>query len=117
MKLPKGMLGQFGGGDLSGMLSQAQAAMERAKNLEAELAKERVETELNGVKVTHDGTGELVALTIDPALVDPEDVEGLEAAVAAAIRAGFTKATELRSAKTNEIMPDIPGLGQLGLRP
>lgn len=111
MKLPKG----FGGQGFAGALQQAQSAMARAKTMEAELAQERVETEKDGVTVVFDGTGELQSLQIDASLVDPEDVEGLEAAVAAAIRQGYSKAVQLRADRMKEIMPNIPGLDNLGL--
>ena len=39
MKLPK----QFGGGGFQGMMAKAQDAMARAKNIEDELADERIE--------------------------------------------------------------------------
>ncbi|MCC7103068.1 MAG: YbaB/EbfC family nucleoid-associated protein [Fimbriimonadaceae bacterium] len=111
MKLPKG----FGGQGFGGALQQAQQAMARAQNLEKELATERVEHEKDGVKVVFDGTGDLQSLSIDPELVDPEDVAGLESVIVAAIRQGFAKASEMRSQRMQDIMPDIPGLGGLGL--
>jgi DNA-binding YbaB/EbfC family protein len=111
MKLPKG----FGGQGFGGALGQVQQAMARAETLEKELALERLETDMNGVKVIFDGTGELVSIGLAQELVDPEDVEGLEAAIVAAVRQGHAKAVELRATKMKEIMPNIPGLGGLGL--
>ncbi len=111
MKLPKG----FGGQGFGGALAQAQQAMAKAQNLEKELAEERLEAEQNGVKVVFDGTGELQSISIDPELIDPEDAEGLEAAVVAAVRLGYTQATQMRSERMKDIMPDIPGLGGMGL--
>lgn len=106
MKLPKG----FGANN---MMAQASQAISRMQNLEAELKNEQVTSEQNGVKVIFDGSGELVSLSIDKTLVDPEDVEGLESVVAAVFRQGYAKSVELRAAKTQDIMgglPDIPGL-------
>lgn len=111
MKLPK----NFGGKGFQGMLAEAQSAMARAQNLETELAREVLEVEKSGVKAVFNGTGELMKLTINPELVDPEDVEMLEDMVTAVIRDGFAKATELRESKVQEIMPNVPGLDKLGL--
>jgi len=106
MKLPKG----FGGQGFGGMLKQAQDAMARAQELEAELANERIEIDKGPVKATMDGTGQLVAIKIDPSVLDPEDVESLEDLITGAVRDGFTRATELRNSKVQAIMPNIPGI-------
>lgn len=92
------------------MMRQAQEAMARAQTLEQELALERIMVDKGQVKVEFTGTGELIKITIDPAIVDPEDVEGLETMIETAVREGFTKATDLRNAKVQEIMPNIPGM-------
>lgn len=92
------------------MLQQAQQAMARAKDLEEELAAERFEVDKGVVKCLFNGTGELMALRIDKSIVDPEDVEALEDLIVSAIRDGFSTATEIRNAKVQEIMPNIPGL-------
>ena len=106
MKLPKG----FGGQGFGGMMKQAQEAMALAQTLEQELALERIEIDNGEVKATFNGTGELLRLKIDPAIVDPEDVEALEDIIVGAIKDGQTRATDLRNSKVQEIMPNIPGL-------
>lgn len=107
MKLPK----NFGGKGFGGMMQQAQAAMARAQNLEQELAQERIEVDKGPVKATFNGVGELLKLTIDKSVVDPEDVEALEDLITSVVRDGFAKSTELRNSKVQEIMPNVPGLG------
>ena len=95
------------------MMAQASQAMNRMKNLDEELKLEQVSAEQNGCTVVFDGTGELISLKIDKALVDPDDVEGLESVVAAVFRQGYEKSVAVRAAKTQDIMsglPDIPGL-------
>lgn len=84
--------------------------MARAKNLEAELAELRFEVDKGVVKCLFDGTGQMLGLKINPAIVDPEDVEALEDLVLSAVRDGFAQATDIRNAKVQEIMPNIPGL-------
>ena len=53
MKLPK----QFGGGGFQQALAKAQQAMARAKDLENELAAERITVDKGPVKCVFDGTG------------------------------------------------------------
>ena len=74
MKLPK----NFGGNSLQQMMAQAQQAMARAKNLEAELKEEIIDIDKGPVKASFDGTGELLSISIDKEVLDPEDVEALE---------------------------------------
>ena len=106
MKLPKG----FGGQGFSGALKEAQSAMARAQHLEEELAAERIPVDKGPVKAVFNGVGELLQLKVDPAIVDPEDVESLEDLIVSTVRDGFTQATALREAKVKEIMPHVPGL-------
>jgi nucleoid-associated protein EbfC len=109
MKLPKG----FGGQGFGAMLQQAQGAMARAQQLNEELEAERIGFDQGPIKMIFNGLGELQAMKLDPSVVDPNDVEGLEDMIVAAVRAGFTHAVELREAKMKEILPnvpDIPGL-------
>lgn len=110
MKLPKG----FGGQGMGDMMANMRGAMERAQTLEDELGNERIDIRNSGVEAVFDGRGELVDLKIDKGLVDPDDVEGLCAAITATMRMGFEKAVEVRDARVKDIMgnvPNIPGLG------
>lgn len=92
-------------------MGQMQQAMERAKQLEAELANERVQSTTGPISVTFDGTGAMQGIKIDPSAVDPNEVEMLEDMIVVAVRAGFEKATQLRAERTQSILPNIPGLG------
>lgn len=110
MKLPK----NFGGQNLQNTLAQAQQAMARAQNLDAELASEEFEVDKGLVKAIFNGLGELQSLKVDKSVVDPDDVETLEDLIVAAVKDGFALATERRDAKVREIMPNVPGLDKLG---
>lgn len=92
------------------MLQQAQAAMAQAQNLEAELAQTRIDVDRGPVKAIFNGTGELMAIKIDKAVVDPDDVEALEDLVVGVVKEGFAKSTELRNARVGQIIPNVPGL-------
>lgn len=111
MKLPK----NFGGQGFQGALAQAQQAMARAENIEAELATEKIEVKKEVVTVVMDGTGDLKSIKIDPEAVDPDDVETLEDMIVATVRDAYSQATAIREAKMKEIMPNIPGMDKLGL--
>jgi DNA-binding YbaB/EbfC family protein len=111
MKLPK----HFGGQGFGGMMQQMQSAMARAKNLEEELAQERVEIDKGPIKAVFTGSGELMSIKLDPSVVDPEDIEALEDLIVSVVRDGFTKTTELRNAKVQEIMPNVPEIPGLNL--
>ncbi len=106
MKLPK----NFGGQGVGGMMQQMQGAMARAQNLEVELAAERINIDKGPVKALFDGTGQLLKISIDKTMLDPEEGEVLEDMIIGCVRDGFEKATEIRNAKVQEIMPNMPNI-------
>lgn len=106
MKLPK----QFGGVGMSGLMQRAQEAMQKAQRLEEDLANERIEIDKGPVKATFAGTGEIVKISLDKSVVDPEDVEALEDLIVSAVRDGFTQATTMRNERVQEIMPNVPNI-------
>ena len=63
--------------DLFGKMADMQ---QRVADAQAKLAEERVTAEAGGgmVAVTADGTGRIVSIKIEPAAVDPSDLELLE---------------------------------------
>lgn len=81
-----GLLGGLGGGGggLGDLFAQAQAAMSATQAASAR----QVEGSAGGGMVRIEATagGEALAVHIDPAVVDPDDVEGLEDLVLAALR-------------------------------
>jgi DNA-binding YbaB/EbfC family protein len=109
MKLPK----NFGGKGFASALQEAQSAMSRAKDIEGELEQERLGIDKGPVKAIFSGTGELMALKIDPEILDPEDTETLEDLIMSAVRDGFSQATQLRQAKLEAILPNVPGADKL----
>jgi DNA-binding YbaB/EbfC family protein len=64
------------------------------------------------VKATMTGSMELVSIEIDPDVVDPEDVEGLQDLVIAAVNEAMASSQELANKKMGGI---TGGLGDLGL--
>ncbi|HSI72035.1 MAG TPA: YbaB/EbfC family nucleoid-associated protein, partial [Fimbriimonas sp.] len=104
MKLPK----NFGGQGFGGMMKQMQDAMARAQTLEEELKQERIGVDKGPVKAIFDGTGEIQKISIDPSVVDPDDVEMLEDMIVSVVREGFEASTQLRNNKVQGIMPNLP---------
>jgi DNA-binding YbaB/EbfC family protein len=108
-----GNLGNLGG--MGGLMKQAQKMMEQAKKAEEELAAEKVEGSSGGgmVKVLATGTGEILSVTIDPEVVDPEDVEMLQDLVVTAVREAVDKSTALRAERMKSLTGglNLPGLG------
>ena len=107
MKLPK----NFGGGGFGGMMQQMQQAMAQAQDLEEELKKTAIPVQNGPIRAVFDGTGEIQGLKItDAAIVDPDDIEGLEDMIVATVRAGFAAATELRESRVKGILPNVPDI-------
>lgn len=92
-----GLLGGLGGGGggnpLGDLFAQAQQAMSAGQAA----AGQEVEGSAGGgmVKIRMTGGGEVLAVAIDRAVVDPDDVEGLEDLVLAALRDAGARVAEL----------------------
>jgi DNA-binding YbaB/EbfC family protein len=82
--------GMFPGGqpDMAQLLKQAQQMQQQLVAAQEELAQAEVTGSAGGglVSATMTGDGELTALTIAPAAVDPDDIETLQDLVVAAVR-------------------------------
>src|SRR6476659_226199 len=94
-------------------VQQMQADMAAAQ---AALAAETVEGSSGGgmVKVTVNGSGDVQRVTIDPSVVDPNDIETLEDLVVAAVADGLRRAAELQSSRLGAVTGGLD-LGSLGL--
>lgn len=101
-------------GQLQRMAQEMQANMAR---IQAELAEETVEASVGGgaVRVVMSGTQELRAIEIDPATVDPEDVEILQDLVFAAVTEALLQSKQLAAQKMGSVTGGMgmPGLGGL----
>ncbi len=101
----------MGMGNLQRVAMQMQQQMMR---IQQELAEARLESTAGGgaVKATVTGKKELVSVTIDPAAVDPEDVEMLQDMVVAAVNDALHAAEELEKSKMSAVTGglSIPGM-------
>ena len=99
---------------MSGMMKQMQKMQKKMMQLQEEIADRRVEGTAGGGMVTAvvDGKLNVVELRIDPAVVDPEDVEMLEDLVLAAVNQGQQKAQEMMTREMGQLTGglNIPGL-------
>jgi hypothetical protein len=104
----------MGMGNLQRMAQQMQQEMLR---IQAELEATTVDGSAGGgvVAATVTGKQELVSVTIDPSVVDPEDVDMLQDMVAAAVNEALRSAQNLVESKLGGAMGGMEGLGLPGL--
>lgn len=103
----------MGFGNLAKMAQQMQADMAK---VQAELDALTLEGSAGGGAVTAvvNGRQELVALRIDPEVVDPDDVEMLQDLVTAAVNDGLRRVKETAEEKMGRVTGGMrlpPGLG------
>ena len=99
------------------MLRQMQKMQEDMQRVQTELAQESVTASAGGGAVTARVSGglELLEVTIDPAAVDPEDVELLQDTVVAAVNEAMRSAQQLAQQRLGAITGGLSGLGIPGL--
>lgn len=79
----------FGGlGDLSRLMKQAQKMQQDLEAAQAELEAARIEGSSGGgaVRATVTGKGQLVSISLQPDVVDPDDIEMLQDLIVSAVR-------------------------------
>jgi nucleoid-associated protein EbfC len=98
------------------MMKQVQKMQADMMAAQESLKDERVEASAGGGMVKVVATGELAieSITIDPAAVDPEDVEMLQDTVLAAVNQALTSAQELAASKMGDVTGGLGGPGGLG---
>ena len=94
-----------GMGDMGGLMKQAQKMQAELKRIQEDLKDRIVEGKAGGEAVVAYASGaqELVQIKIDPAVVDPDDVEDLEDLVVAAVRAALEEARRMSEEETGRI--------------
>lgn len=108
--------------DLFGKINDFQAKMKEAKEKLGEL---EVSAEAGGgmVKVTANGNREIIGISIDKDIVDPNDLEMMEDLIIAGVNKALAEAEQVSQQKMQEITAGMmPGglggldLGQFGLK-
>lgn len=99
------------------MMKQMQKMQEDMARVQQQLAEESVTAAAGGGAVTARVSGglELLEITIDPAVVDPEDIEMLQDVVVAAVNEAMRKAQELAQQRLGSVAGGLSGLGIPGL--
>ncbi len=112
----KGKFGGFGGGmNMQAMMKQAQKMQADMLKAQEEIAQMETEGSAGGgaVTVTVTGTNVISAMTIQPEVVDPDDIEMLQDLVMAAVNEALKKAAERSSSQLNAATGGVGGLGGL----
>jgi DNA-binding YbaB/EbfC family protein len=96
------------------LMKQAQQMQQQLMAAQAELAETLVSGTAAGglVSAVVNGAGALQSITIDPSVVDPQDVETLQDLVVVAVRDAARVASELSAQK---LSPVTGGLGAMGI--
>ena len=97
-------------GGIGQLMKQAQQMQDK---LQRELAETVVDASVGGgvVEVKMSGSKQLLGVTIDPEVIDPEDPEILQDLLVAAFNEASRKVDEQMSRKLGGLAPGIPGLG------
>ncbi|MCX4748041.1 YbaB/EbfC family nucleoid-associated protein [Kitasatospora sp. NBC_01287] len=105
----------FPGGqpNMQQLLKQAQKMQQDLAQAQQELAETKLTGSAGGglVEATVTGSGELVALTIAPAAVDPEETETLADLVLAAVRDANAAAQKLQADRMGPLTQGLGGMG------
>ncbi|MEA1980149.1 MAG: YbaB/EbfC family nucleoid-associated protein [candidate division Zixibacteria bacterium] len=101
-------------GNIGNMMKQVQQMQEKMQKMQEELEQIEVEGSSGGgmVKVVANGKGDMVSITIDKEVVDPEDVEMLQDLIIAAIAQAKEKSQELQQEQMSGLTGglNIPGM-------
>ncbi len=87
------------------LMKQAQAMQANMAQAQEALADKQFSAETAGgkIKATADGTGMILSLTIDPAIIDPDDAEFLSSLVLKAVQEAITGAKELAESEMRKV--------------
>lgn len=109
----------FGGmgnmGNMAGMMKKVQKMQNEMKKMQDELKRKTVKVTAGGgaVKIVMNGEKQVQALTIDPAAVDPEDVEMLQDLISAAFNEATKKVDDMMASEMGKLTSGLglpPGL-------
>jgi nucleoid-associated protein EbfC len=100
--------------NLNKLMKQAQKMQAQMAKTQAELEEKTVEVGAGGgkVKVTANGSGDVLSIKIDKEIVDPNDVEFLEEVVLSGVKQAIEQGKALAQSEMSKI---TGGLGMPGL--
>jgi DNA-binding YbaB/EbfC family protein len=102
--------------NIAKMMKQAQQMQKRMGEMQEEMAAREVQASVAGGKVvvTANGAGDVLSIKIDPAVVDPQDVELLEDLVLSAVKQAVGQGKEMMQQEMAKLTAGLglpPGLG------
>lgn len=96
------------------MMKQAQQLQNKMEKLQEEMADKTVEASAGGgmVKAVANGRQEIVSVSIEKEVVDPDDVEMLQDLITAAVNDALSQSQKMVSEEMNKLTGgmNIPGL-------
>ncbi len=113
----KGGFGRQQGGQMGGMLQQIQKLQDDMVKTQDSLADEAMTVTAGGgaIEITITGQQQLMAVKIDPEVVDPEDVEMLQDLIVAAVNEALEQSKALAAEKMGALTGGLEGLLPPGL--
>ena len=112
--IPKGMGGPQ---NMQAMIRQAQKMQEDMATKQAELDAREYDVSAGGgvVNVKINGKREILAINLEPEIVDPDDIETLSDILVAAVNEAIKRVDDTNTAEMSKItgalgMPGMPGL-------
>lgn len=101
-------------GGMNSLVRQAQQMQSKITRVQEEIGNKTIEASTGGgvVTATVNGKQELLAITIDPEVVDPEDVELLQQMILGAVNQAMEEAGKMMNTEIEKITGglNIPGL-------
>ena len=96
------------------MFKQAQKMQSNMMRVQEKMAEKTVEATAGGgmVKVVANGKQQIISITVEKEVVDPDDVEMLQDLIVAAVNEAINKSQEMVSAEMSKLTGglNIPGL-------
>ncbi|MBO5869942.1 MAG: YbaB/EbfC family nucleoid-associated protein [Clostridia bacterium] len=107
----------MGGGpsDMNSLMRQAQRMQEDMAAKQAELEEKEYEISAGGgvVNVKINGKKEILSISIEPEIIDPDDKETLEDILVAAVNEAIKRVEDTNSDEMSKITGNIPGMNGL----
>ena len=102
--------------NIAKMMKQAQQMQKKMAAMQEDLAAQEIEVSVGGgkVTVTANGAGQVQGIKIDPAVVDPDDVEILEDLVLSGVKQAIDQAKAASDEEMGKLSAGMglpPGMG------
>jgi nucleoid-associated protein EbfC len=101
--------------DMNKLMQQAAQMQEQVQKMQDEAQNETADASVGGgmVKVSANGAGQVLSISISPDAIDPSDPEGLQDLVLAGVNEALRAASAKVEAKASQMQSEL--LGGLGL--